>query len=203
MQEQLHEIERERNAENAGKQSDSMTRRLNRRASLFDGTWTNSLQSTMVSPYPPTVFSPSVSISKARKPSLAVTVPDRSRFSLSSPSDEQAKSCGAVDAPKTSWTLSSSPSTSLKPKSSSSSHLPVVRPSLAQLDIYSEDEVFTKTSWTDFKWEDDVDPPGTAVSAPAGLISSSVVGNVRYTMVLVDASNVTVSHREALRSSSQ
>ncbi|KAJ9108803.1 hypothetical protein QFC21_000123 [Naganishia friedmannii] len=190
-QEQLCEIERERNAEVSGIQSDSMTRRLNRRASLFDGTWTNSLQSTMVSPYPPTVFSPSVSISRARKPTLAVTVPERSTFSLSSASGEQSKSCGAADAPTTSWTLSPSSSTSLKPERRSSSHLlPHVHPSPAPLETFVEDEVFTNVGWADFEWDDDVDPPGTAVSAPAGLISNDAVGNVQYTMVLIDTSSV-------------
>ncbi|KAJ9125247.1 hypothetical protein QFC22_000202 [Naganishia vaughanmartiniae] len=190
-QEQLSEIKPDRNAEDSGIQSDSVRRRLNRRASLFDGTWTNSLQSTMVSPYPPTVFSPSVSISRARKPTLAVTVPDRSPVCLSSPSEEQSKSCGAADGPKTSWTFSpSSSSTSLKPERRSSGHLPAVRPSLVPLDTFAEDEPFTNASWAEFEWDGDFDPPGTAVSAPAGLISSSAVRNVQYTMVLIDASNV-------------
>ncbi|KAJ9127853.1 hypothetical protein QFC24_000137 [Naganishia onofrii] len=189
-QEQLNEIERERDVGVSGAQSDSMTRRLNRRASLFDGTWTNDLQSTMVSPYPPTIFSPSVSISRARKPTLAVTVPERSPFSLSSAIDMQSKSCSAADAPTTSWTVSSSSSTSLKPERRSSSHLPVLRPSLSPLDTFVEDEPFSNATWADFDWDGDADPPGTAVSAPAGLVSSSAVGLVRYTMVLIDASNV-------------
>lgn len=199
-QEQLNEIERERVVGVSGYQSDSMTRRLNRRASLFDGTWTNDLQSTMVSPYPPTIFSPSVSISRAQKPTLAVTVPERSPFSLSSAFDMQSKSCSAADAPTTSWTVSSSSSTSLKPERRSSSHLPVVRPSLSKLDTFVEDEPFNNATWADFDWDGDADPPGTAVSAPAGLVSSSAVGLVRYTMVLIDASNVKVSHYGALLS---
>ncbi|KAJ9093116.1 hypothetical protein QFC19_008459 [Naganishia cerealis] len=188
-QKQYCDVQGKRGMDDAGVQSESMARRLSRRASLFDGTWTNSLQSTMVSPYPPTIFSPSVSISRARKPTLAVTVPDRMPPSLSWSSDGQPKS--SFDAPS-SWTLSPWSSVSQKQERRSGSYLPAISSPHGSHDVAGGNEPLSQTDWayTDFE-DDDAPPPGTAVSAPADLVTGSSIGNARYTMVLIDASNVT------------
>lgn len=175
-------------------------RSLNRRASLYDGTWTNSLQSTMVSPFPPTIFSPTASMTKTHKPSLAVKIPTSGSLSRSSTSSVflPQQSSITVELEPTSWSSTSPVSTQWqKREEGQDSPVEILMSSQQRPDWVLDDVPFSYGNWADSDFDDDAaPPPASAVSAPAGSLPTTTANeSVRYAMVLLDASNVKVSKR--------
>lgn len=194
IQEQQNKIyeQRYRNSESVPGQ-----RSLNRRASLYDGSWTNSLQSTMVSPFPPTIFSPAVSLTKSQKPSLAVTIPNSGSLCLSTNSSVfvPQQTSITVEVEPTSWSSSSPVSMQwTKREEKKDSPISLTVSTQQRSDWVLNDVRFSDGNWADSDFDDDSGPPpATAVSAPAGSIPvASTSESVRYAMVLVDVCNVKV-----------
>ncbi|KAJ9115664.1 hypothetical protein QFC20_000991 [Naganishia adeliensis] len=191
--------QRHRNSESVPGQ-----RSLNRRASLYDGSWTNSLQSTMVSPFPPTIFSPTVSLTKSQKPSLAVTIPNSGSLSLSTNSSVfvPQQTSITVEVEPTSWSSSSPVSMQWKKREEKKdSPIGLTVSTQQRSDWVLDDVPFSYGNWTDNDFDDDSGPPpATAVSAPAGSIPvASTSESVRYAMVLVDVCNVKFPVEDVLR----
>lgn len=150
----------------------------------------------MVSPFPPTIFSPTVSLTKTQKPSLAVKIPTTSSLSVSPNSSLCLPQQITVELEPTSWSSSSPLSTKWQKREeekNSSVHINVS--SKQQPDWVLDDVPFSHGDWADSDFDDDAAPrPDTAVSAPAGTIAvANTDDSVRYAMVLVDVSNVKVS----------
>ena len=178
-------------------------RSLNRRASLYDGSWSKSLPSTMISPFAPTIFSPTVSLNKTGKPNLAVSIPDNSSLAFSTNSNASRPPISVTVEPTT-WSASSpfspqflsTPWQSRADKNSTYYEFQLTE-SQPKADWILQDVPLAFGSWADSDFEDDdALPPATAVSAPAGSFhvqSQNVDQNLRYAMVLIDVSHVKVS----------
>ncbi|GHJ85732.1 hypothetical protein NliqN6_2134 [Naganishia liquefaciens] len=207
----LIQAEHNKLCEQQSEHYDSVTggRSLNRRASLYDGSWSKSVPSTMVSPFAPTIFSPTVSLTKAGKPSLAVSIPIPDNSSLAFSTNSNASQLPiSVTVEPTTWSTTSpfsaqSLSTPWQSREDENSAYYEFKLTDSQPKAELEEVSLAMGSWADSEFgDDDAPPPATATSAPAGSFpaqNENVDQNLRYAMVLIDVSHVMFPEERVLQ----